>query len=80
MLTGVCFFFRTCQVAANALIKKGSLLIQKDLQEEALDCFARAVDLDPQNSDIYHHRGQVRIGWAQEAATLSGGGGEELCI
>ncbi|XP_070203159.1 mitochondrial import receptor subunit TOM70-like isoform X2 [Littorina saxatilis] len=45
-------------VGANALIKKGSLLMQKDRQTEAMDCFTTAEDLHPQNSDIYHHRGQ----------------------
>ena len=29
------------------------------LQAEALDDFNLAVSLDPENSDIYHHKGQV---------------------
>lgn len=33
--------------------------MQKDQQKEALDCFARAEKIDPRNSDVYHHRGQV---------------------
>ncbi|XP_076438657.1 mitochondrial import receptor subunit TOM70-like [Babylonia areolata] len=49
------------RVTANALIKKGSLLMQKDQQKEAMECFSRAEELDPQNSDIYHHRGQQQL-------------------
>ena len=41
------------------LIKRGSLRMQNGLQTEALDDFATAVREDPDNSDIYHHRGQV---------------------
>ena len=33
--------------------------MQNGLQTEALDDFATAVREDPDNSDIYHHRGQV---------------------
>ena len=35
--------------------------MQNQEQVEALDDFATAVREDPENSDIYHHRGQVRI-------------------
>jgi len=33
--------------------------MQLGQQEEALDDFNSAVMQDPENSDIYHHRGQV---------------------
>ena len=71
MLTCTGSFCCVRQVAANALIKKGSLLIQKDLNKEAMECFARAEELDPRNSDIFHHRGQVRGGGARNAAAKS---------
>ena len=72
MLTCTGSFCCVRQVAANALIKKGSLLIQKDLNKEAMECFARAEELDPRNSDIFHHRGQVRGRGARDAAAKSG--------
>nr|KAG5706748.1 hypothetical protein BaRGS_007251 [Batillaria attramentaria] len=49
------------ELMANALIKKGSLLMQKDRQQEALACFALAERTDPGNSDVYHHRGQQHL-------------------
>ena len=33
--------------------------MQNGQQTDALDDFATAVREDPENSDIYHHRGQV---------------------
>jgi import receptor subunit TOM70 len=53
----LCYLNR--QIRSNALIKKGSLHMQNGLQSEALSDFAAAVKVDPDNSDIYHHRGQV---------------------
>ncbi|CAC5420720.1 TOM70 [Mytilus coruscus] len=47
------------KIRVNALIKKGSILIQQGKQTDGLDCFAKAVRLDPDNADIYHHRGHV---------------------
>ena len=49
------------QIRSNVLIKRGSLRMQNGLQTEALDDFATAVREDPDNSDIYHHRGQVSV-------------------
>ena len=49
------------QIVSNALIKRGSLKMQNGEQLEALDDFATAVNKDPENSDIYHHRGQVSM-------------------
>ena len=52
------------KIKVNALIKRASLYIQqckdpsKDPQMSFAD-FSKAVELDPDNSDIYHHRGQV---------------------
>jgi len=54
------------KVKVNALIKRASLYIQqckdpsKDPQLAFAD-FAVAESLDPENADIYHHRGQVHL-------------------
>jgi len=54
------------KLRVNALIKRASLYIQqckdptKDPQLSFAD-FARAAELDPENADIYHHRGQVHL-------------------
>lgn len=47
------------QIKVNALIKRGSLYITKEHQTEGLADFAHAARIDPNNSDIYHHRGHV---------------------
>ena len=47
------------QIKSNTLIKRGSLKMQGGQQVDALSDFAAAVREDPENSDIYHHRGQV---------------------
>ena len=49
------------QIRSNALIKRGSLKMQRGQQEDALADFNLAVEQDPENSDIYHHRGQVGL-------------------
>jgi len=54
------------KLRVNALIKRASLFIQqckdpsKDPQLSFAD-FEMAVQLDPDNADIYHHRGQVHL-------------------
>jgi len=54
------------KIRVNALIKRASLYIQqckdptKDPQLSFAD-FDLAVNLDPDNADIYHHRGQVHL-------------------
>lgn len=45
----------------NALIKKASSLVQSEELEKGFECFSEAEQLDPNNSDIYHQRGQVYI-------------------
>ena len=52
------------KVRANALIKRASLFIQrcKDPQQDSLlsfKDFEQAIEIDPDNADVYHHRGQV---------------------
>ncbi|CAG9135253.1 unnamed protein product [Plutella xylostella] len=49
------------KVKVNALIKRASLFTQLENTERCLEDFARAAELDPPNSDIYHHRGQVYL-------------------
>lgn len=48
-------------IRSNALIKRGSLKMQLGQQEEALADFNSAVLQDSENSDIYHHRGQLHL-------------------
>ena len=54
------------KVRANALIKRASLFIQrcKDPQQDSLlsfKDFEKAIEIDPTNADVYHHRGQVKM-------------------
>ncbi|KAL4715402.1 hypothetical protein ACJJTC_015173 [Scirpophaga incertulas] len=51
----------TVKVKVNSLIKRASLYTQLENTERCLEDFARASQLDPNNSDIYHHRGQVYL-------------------
>jgi len=41
------------------LIKRGSMHLQATMLNECVEDFKKAISLDPDNSDIYHHRGQV---------------------
>ncbi|XP_001637299.2 mitochondrial import receptor subunit TOM70 isoform X1 [Nematostella vectensis] len=45
----------------NCLIKRGSLHIQETREAEADQDFKKAILLDPNNSDIYHHRAQIHF-------------------
>ena len=49
------------QLRANALIKRGSMYMQQQQPALSTQVFNMAADIDPQNADVYHHRGQVRI-------------------
>ncbi|CAH2108283.1 unnamed protein product [Euphydryas editha] len=49
------------KVKVNALIKRASLYTQLENTERCLEDFAYAAKIDPNNSDIYHHRGQVYL-------------------
>ncbi|XP_022109352.1 mitochondrial import receptor subunit TOM70-like [Acanthaster planci] len=46
---------------ANALIKRGSMHMQEGNSSDAMNDFATAVRIDPDNADIYHHRGQLNL-------------------
>ena len=47
------------QLKVNCLIKRGSMHLQATMLKECVEDFQKAISLDPDNSDIYHHRGQV---------------------
>lgn len=49
------------KVKVNAFIKRASLSTQLENTKQCLEDFAQAAQLDPNNSDIYHHRGQVYL-------------------
>ncbi|XP_023950868.1 mitochondrial import receptor subunit TOM70 [Bicyclus anynana] len=49
------------KIRVNALIKRASLYTQLENTERCLEDFANAAKLDANNSDIYHHRGQVYL-------------------
>lgn len=45
----------------NALIKRASLNMQIEKQDECFNDFNEAESLDSKNPDVYHHRGQVYV-------------------
>lgn len=49
------------KVQVNCLIKRGSLRVQEGKDDASTADFEAAISHDPDNSDIYHHRGQVQI-------------------
>lgn len=49
------------KLKVNAMIKLGSLRIQEDDPDKAMEMFEQAIQLDPANCDIYHHRGQFNL-------------------
>ncbi|XP_071500354.1 mitochondrial import receptor subunit TOM70-like [Diadema antillarum] len=49
------------KLKANALIKRGSMHMQEGNQMEAMTDFGQAVVIDPDNADVYHHRGQLLL-------------------
>lgn len=51
------------QMHVNALVKRGSLYMQQEKVDSSLRDFDRAAVLDPTNSDVFHHRGQVLLLW-----------------
>ncbi|MCX6773930.1 MAG: tetratricopeptide repeat protein [Candidatus Micrarchaeota archaeon] len=44
----------------EALTLMGKALMKKNMMEEALDYFTRAIDADPKNTDAYSLRGMIR--------------------
>ncbi|XP_004706427.2 mitochondrial import receptor subunit TOM70 [Echinops telfairi] len=49
------------KLRANALIKRGSMYMQQQEPLLSTQDFNLAADIDPQNADVYHHRGQLKI-------------------
>jgi import receptor subunit TOM70 len=49
------------KIRANALIKRGSMYMQLQKTDRAEKDFKLAVDIDPRNCDVFHHRGQLNI-------------------
>ncbi|XP_038622028.1 mitochondrial import receptor subunit TOM70 [Tachyglossus aculeatus] len=49
------------KLRANALIKRGSMYMQQQQPLLSTQDFNMAADTDPQNADVYHHRGQLKI-------------------
>ncbi|KAG8450369.1 hypothetical protein GDO86_002861 [Hymenochirus boettgeri] len=49
------------KLRANALIKRGSMYMQQQQSLLSTQDFNMAADLNPQNPDVYHHRGQLKI-------------------
>ncbi|XP_063959836.1 mitochondrial import receptor subunit TOM70-like isoform X1 [Lytechinus pictus] len=49
------------KLKANALIKRGSMHMQEGQQMEAMTDFGQAATIDPDNADVYHHRGQLLL-------------------
>lgn len=49
------------KMRVNALVKRGSLYMQQEKVEESLRDFDKAALLDPSNSDVFHHRGQIHL-------------------
>ncbi|KAF4528114.1 hypothetical protein B566_EDAN016595 [Ephemera danica] len=49
------------KVRVNALIKRASMYMQLEDPQRCLEDFSTAAEIDPDNSDIFHHRGQVKL-------------------
>ena len=52
-------FDSVLQLISNALIKRASLKMQQAKDTECFADFSQAINIDKENADIYHHRGQV---------------------
>ena len=52
---------RLFQLISNALIKRATLKMQLAKVEECFEDFKKAVNMDKDNADVYHHRGQVNL-------------------
>lgn len=49
------------KLRSNALTKRASLHMQTEQKELSFDDFEKAIEIDPKNPDIYHHRGQIYL-------------------
>ncbi|XP_043277682.1 mitochondrial import receptor subunit TOM70 [Venturia canescens] len=48
-------------VKVNALINRASLFMQLEKHDECFDDYKKAIEIDADCSDIYHHRGQMNL-------------------
>ncbi|KAJ8922849.1 hypothetical protein NQ315_007884 [Exocentrus adspersus] len=48
-------------IQVNALIKRASIYMQTEKLQECLDDFESAAKIGPNVSDVFHHRGQVKL-------------------
>ncbi|KAG5893355.1 hypothetical protein JTB14_000120 [Gonioctena quinquepunctata] len=48
-------------IKVNSLIKRSSIYMQTDKIQECLADFEKAAEVGPNVSDVYHHRGQVKL-------------------
>lgn len=49
------------KLRSNALTKRASLHMQTEQKELSFEDFSTAIEIDPENPDVYHHRGQVYL-------------------
>lgn len=49
------------KIKANALIKRSSIYMQTEKLEDCMADFDKAAEIGPQISDVFHHRGQVKL-------------------
>lgn len=49
------------KLRSNALTKRASLRMQTEQKELSFEDFTEAIEIDPNNPDVYHHRGQVYL-------------------
>lgn len=47
------------KLRVNAIIKRACIHIQLEDTTKCFEDFEKAIKIDPNNADIYHHRGQV---------------------
>lgn len=59
------------KLRSNALTKRASLRMQTEQKELSFTDFQQAIDIDSENPDVYHHRGQVHLLLEQLAEAVS---------
>jgi len=59
------------KLRVNALVKRATLLMQQGAPEESLHDLQMAAELGPDNSDVFHHRGQVYMLLDKPAEAMS---------
>ncbi|XP_044255644.1 mitochondrial import receptor subunit TOM70 [Tribolium madens] len=49
------------KIKVNSLIKRASIYMQNEKLTECLEDFDKAAEIGPEISDVFHHRGQVKL-------------------